>query len=155
MIRWVDVGQEAQGVIAIGQQATGVIAIGQLATGVIAVGQLARGVIVLGQLAVGIVSVGQLALGVVWTAAMLGVGGASPGWAVLRAFRVRPVQPAVVTTAAGQVGVPLLHRLPPRWPLSVLAVGVLAVAWWYAAGADLVMGLLGDDGVLHGVRQPR
>jgi hypothetical protein len=155
VIRWVDVGQEAQGVIAIGQQATGIIAIGQLATGVIAVGQLARGVVVLGQLAVGIVSVGQLALGVVWTAAMLGVGGTSPGWAVLRAFRAPPAQPVVVATAAGQVGSPLVRRLPPRWPLSVLAIGVLAVAWWHGAGADLVMAVLGDDGILHQARQPR
>ena len=73
-IKWVDVGQEAVGVIAIGQFATGVIAIGQGATGVVAVGQLARGVFVVGQLAYGVVAVGKLALGVGLVGGMVGLG---------------------------------------------------------------------------------
>lgn len=74
-MKLLDVGQEAEGFIAIGQLATGVIAIGQAATGVIAIGQLARGVIVVGQLALGIVAFGQLVGSVTFGGGMLGLAG--------------------------------------------------------------------------------
>lgn len=70
-----DIGQEAEGFIAIGQLATGVIAIGQLATGVIAVGQLARGVIAVGQGAVGVLAFGQIVFALFYGGGMLGLAG--------------------------------------------------------------------------------
>ncbi len=75
MPKLIDVGVEANGVIAIGAIATGVIAIGQLATGVIAIGQLARGVVAIGQGALGIRALGQLSVGVWRGSGMLGVAG--------------------------------------------------------------------------------
>lgn len=75
MIRWIDVGEEAHGVIAFGQVATGVIAVGQMATGVIAVGQVARGLIAIGQGAVGLVAIGQGSIGVFYAVGMVGIGG--------------------------------------------------------------------------------
>ena len=75
MIRWIDVGEDAHGVIAFGQIATGVIAVGQMATGVIAVGQVARGLIAVGQGAVGLIAIGQGAIGVFYGVGMVGVGG--------------------------------------------------------------------------------
>ncbi len=88
MTQWFDIGQEAQGVIAVGQIATGVIAIGQMATGVIAIGQVARGGIAVGMGAMGLVSVGMGAVGVFHCTAMMGLGGSGfglviplvPGW---------------------------------------------------------------------------
>ncbi len=83
-MRIFDVGQVANGFIAIGQEATGVIAIGQLATGFIAIGQVARGVIAIGMLSYGVVSVGMLSCGLVFCSAMLGAGGrAGPSMLVL------------------------------------------------------------------------
>lgn len=79
MIRWFDIGQEAQGVVAIGQVATGVIAIGQVATGVIAIGQVARGGIAIGMGAIGLVTVGMGAVGVFHCTAMMGLGGSGLG----------------------------------------------------------------------------
>lgn len=75
MIRWISVGDEAEGVIAFGQVATGVIAVGQMATGVIAIGQLARGFVAIGQGAVGLFALGQGAVGVYGAIGMIGVGG--------------------------------------------------------------------------------
>lgn len=75
MIRWIAVGDQAEGVFALGQVATGVIAIGQMATGVIAIGQLARGFIAVGQGAVGLFALGQGAVGVYGAIGMVGVGG--------------------------------------------------------------------------------
>lgn len=78
-MRIFDVGQHAEGFIAIGQEATGVFALGQVATGVIAIGQLARGVVAIGQLSFGLVSVGMLSFGLIH-ATGLGAGGrAGPG----------------------------------------------------------------------------
>lgn len=78
-MRFFDVGQRAEGVIAIGQEATGIFALGQIATGVIAIGQLARGVVAIGQLSIGMVSVGMLSFGLVHSSG-LGAGGRSgPG----------------------------------------------------------------------------
>ena len=84
-MRFLDVGSEPVGIIAIGQNATGVIAIGQLATGVVAVGQLARGVFVLGQLAVGVAAFGQAAVALTYGGGMLGLVGlrTSPSLLVL------------------------------------------------------------------------
>ncbi len=78
-MRFLDVGQEARGVIAIGQIATGVVAVGQVATGVVAVGQGARGIFVLGQGAIGVVAVGMGAVGLLYTVAMMGAGGRGVG----------------------------------------------------------------------------
>lgn len=75
MIRWVSVGQEAEGVIAIGQVATGVFALGQMATGVVAVGQVARGFVAIGQGAIGVFAVGMGSVGLVYSVGMIGVGG--------------------------------------------------------------------------------
>lgn len=75
MIRWIDVGEDAHGVIAFGQIATGVIAVGQMATGVIAVGQVARGLIAVGQGAVGLIAIGQGSIGVFYAVGMIGIGG--------------------------------------------------------------------------------
>lgn len=72
---FIDIQQEAQGVIAVGQIATGVVAIGQMATGVIAIGQVARGFIAIGQGAVGVIAVGMGAVGVFHATAMMGAGG--------------------------------------------------------------------------------
>lgn len=74
-MRFIAIGQEAEGFIAIGQIATGVIAIGQMATGVVAIGQVARGVVAVGMLAFGIVSLGMLSGGLVYAAGMVGAGG--------------------------------------------------------------------------------
>ncbi len=78
-MRWIAVGQEAEGVIAIGQFATGVFAIGQVATGVIAVGQVARGFVAIGQGAIGVFAVGMGSVGLVGSMGMLGVGGRGLG----------------------------------------------------------------------------
>ncbi len=131
MDRWFDVGQEAEGFIAIGQMATGVIAIGQVAFGVIAIGQVSRGVIAVGQAALGIVSVGMAAAGVGYTVAIIGVGGvAGPGFVV-----------------------PLVPRLPkrPRFPdlarAADLLAGTVRSGWLRVrlrSAAD------GDVRVLHG-----
>lgn len=74
-VRFFDVGDQAEGVIALGQFATGVIAIGQVATGVIAIGQVARGVLAVGQGAVGIFAFGQGSLGAYYAVGMIGLGG--------------------------------------------------------------------------------
>jgi len=76
---FIDIQQEAKGVIAIGQIATGVVAIGQMATGVIAIGQVARGFIAVGQGSVGLIAVGMGAIGVFHGTAMMGVGGRGLG----------------------------------------------------------------------------
>jgi hypothetical protein len=159
VIRWVDVGVEARGVIAIGQHATGVIAIGQVATGVIAIGQLARGVLVVGQLGIGIATIGQLSLGVAFNAGMVGAGGTSPGWLVLRMFPWRPSRrPAAASTTVipgvGEVG-RAADALGYRTLLRVLGVVMLAAIWWGVAGDVLVAELLGEGGVLNPVRQLR
>jgi hypothetical protein len=117
-VRWIDVGVEPVGVVAIGANATGVIAIGQLATGVVAVGQLARGVIVVGQLAVGVAAIGQLVLGVGWAAGMVGAG-ARTGFGLL-VWRARPI----------------------------VAVAVLAGIWWLAAGRSVVDALTREGGIV-------
>lgn len=135
MLRWFDVGEEAQGVIAIGARATGVIAIGQLATGVIAIGQVARGVFCVGQLAAGMVVLGQLSFGVTFNAAMLGVGGTSPGWFVLPLFDRRRG--------------PLAQLGEPVGALRLLGVAVLMVAWYALVATDLVPALLGTGGILR------
>lgn len=133
MDRWFDVGQEAEGFIAIGQMATGVIAIGQVAFGVIAIGQVSRGVIAIGQASIGIVSVGMVAAGVGYTVALMGVGGvAGPGFVL-----------------------PLVPRLPrrPRFPRTISAAALAAgraVEGWLrvrlepAAEGDVTM-VQGDE----------
>ena len=78
-MRWISVGQEANGVIAIGQEATGVFAFGQVATGVVAVGQAARGFIAIGQVAIGVFAVGMGSVGLVYSVGMLGAGGRGLG----------------------------------------------------------------------------
>lgn len=78
-MRWIDVGGEAHGIIAIGQFATGVIAIGQVAWGVVAIGQIAVGWLAVGQVAVGGVTVGMAGVGLHATAAMVGIGGRGIG----------------------------------------------------------------------------
>lgn len=161
-MRWFDVGVEAKGVIAIGQHATGVIAIGQVALGVVAVGQLARGVVVVGQLGAGLVTIGQLSLGVAWNAGMVGVGGTSPGWLVLRLLpRWRTVDdsPHVVLgdgTVLSGAGHGRRRRLPPgRLLLGSIGVAVLALVWWLVAGQEIAEALLGPGGVLRPERQLR
>lgn len=79
MARFIDIGQEAHGIIAIGQVATGVVAIGQLATGVIAIGQLARGFFAVGMMAVGLVTVAMGGAGVLHVTAIAGVGASGFG----------------------------------------------------------------------------
>ncbi len=74
-MRWIAIGQEAEGVIAVGQVATGVFALGQMATGVVAVGQVARGFVAIGQGAIGVIAVGMGSVGLVWSVGMIGVGG--------------------------------------------------------------------------------
>lgn len=61
-MRWLDVGDDAHGIIAVGRVATGVIAFGQTAWGAIAVGQFAFGLVALGQVAVGGAAAGTVAL---------------------------------------------------------------------------------------------
>ncbi|MEM9189386.1 MAG: hypothetical protein AAGF12_09430 [Myxococcota bacterium] len=128
-----DVGQEAEGFIAIGQEARGVIAIGQLALGVVAIGQLARGVFVVGQLAVGVFAVGQIAIGILG-AAGIGVGGRWTKGLVLPIFpkpKIRPedLPPDTLPIAAfraGEVSQGWLEaelRMAPDQPLQVLANG--------------------------------
>lgn len=140
MIRWVDVGQEAHGVIAIGQLATGVIALGQAATGVIAIGQVARGIVAVGQLSLGIVTIGQLTLGVAWSAGMLGMSAIKGPGIVLPLVLVpdpgtSDAPPAPWTSRIRWWGLPL-------W----LALAV-AVAWFVTV--PLVDALLGVDGILR------
>lgn len=77
-MRWIDVGGEAHGIVAIGQFATGVIAIGQVAWGVVAIGQVAVGWIAVGQVAIGGATAGMVGVGLHGTIAMIGVGGR--GW---------------------------------------------------------------------------
>lgn len=151
-MRWFDVGQEAEGVIAIGQQATGVIAIGQLALGVVAIGQLARGVIVIGQLGIGVVTVGQLPLGVVWSAGMVGVGGTSPGWLVLSLL---PRRKAVADSPYAILAGGRARASTGRLLLGVAGVMVLALLWWISAGQDVLDALFGPGGVLNSERQLR
>ena len=79
-MRWISVGQEAEGVIAIGQVATGVFAFGQMATGVVAVGQAARGFIAVGQVAIGVFAVGMGSVGLVYSVGMFGAGGRGLGF---------------------------------------------------------------------------
>jgi hypothetical protein len=81
-VKWVDVGWQANGVIAIGQVATGVVAFGQVAWGVVAVGQAAFGWLAVGQVAVGGITVGMVGVGAHATAAMIGVGGRGKGYVV-------------------------------------------------------------------------
>src|SRR5688500_16885175 len=78
-MRWIDVGGEAHGFVAIGQFATGVIAIGQVAWGLVAIGQIAVGWIAIGQVAIGGATVGMVGVGLHGTAAMFGVGGRGVG----------------------------------------------------------------------------
>lgn len=141
MLKWFDVGAEAQGVVAIGGQATGVIAIGQLATGVIAIGQAARGVIVIGQLAGGVVAVGQLSVGVLYSAGMLGIGGVTPGMLVLPMFGGLGGRPSFE---------PNLRTLA-----SFVGLAGLAFAWWLGVGEDLLQLLFAEGGVLNPERPLR
>lgn len=107
MDRWFDVGQEAEGFIAIGQMATGVIAIGQMAHGVIAIGQVARGVVAIGQVSLGIFTVGMASAGVVYTVALVGVAGvAGPGLVIplVPTLPKRPRFPSTVSAAALRAG---------------------------------------------------
>jgi len=101
MGQFLDVGQEATGVIAIGQVATGVIAIGQMATGVIAIGQVARGGLAIGMGAFGLVTLGMVSVGVI-SASGLGVGGSGRGLVVRLVPRLQPRRrlPPVTTEAA-------------------------------------------------------
>ncbi|MCA9489354.1 MAG: hypothetical protein KC621_05510 [Myxococcales bacterium] len=62
-MRWLDVGDDAHGIIAVGRVATGVIAVGQSALGAIAVGQFAFGVVAIGQVAIGGATLGTAVLG--------------------------------------------------------------------------------------------
>lgn len=78
-MRWISVGQEANGVIAIGQQATGVIALGQFATGVVAIGQVARGFVAIGQVSIGVFAIGMGSVGLFYSVGMLGAGGRGLG----------------------------------------------------------------------------
>lgn len=78
-MRFFDMGQEANGFIAVGQIATGVFAFGQMATGVVAVGQVARGVFVVGQGAIGVVCLGMGSAGLAVSVGMVGVGGRGLG----------------------------------------------------------------------------
>lgn len=153
MIRWVAVGEEAVGVLAFGQRATGVVAVGQLATGVVAVGQLARGVFVVGQLAIGVVTLGQAAVGLWWVAAMVGVGGRTPGILVLPLLP-RRAAPASAGGPALSPGPAPLAELTGRgqlrvrpWALVVLAL--LAVLWVVVVGQPLAEALFADGGVLN------
>ncbi|MCB9687587.1 MAG: hypothetical protein H6738_16700 [Alphaproteobacteria bacterium] len=59
-MRWLDVGDDAHGIIAVGRVATGVIAVGQTAWGAIAVGQFAFGLLAVGQVAVGGAALGTV-----------------------------------------------------------------------------------------------
>jgi hypothetical protein len=142
MIKWLDVGVEAEGFVAVGQHAVGVIAIGQVATGVVAIGQLARGVIVVGQLAAGIIVLGQLSLGVAWSAGMVGIGATSPGWLVLPLL-------------GGSRGSRVDLVSGPRLVVGLVVLVGLAAAWWLGVGQELVDVLLGDDGILQPERQLR
>jgi hypothetical protein len=129
--RWFDVGQEAEGFIAIGQMATGVIAIGQVAFGVIAIGQVSRGVIAIGQAAIGIVSVGMVGAGVGYTVALMGVGGvAGPGF-------VLPLVPRL----------PKRAQLPPTISAAALAAGRVAAGWLQVRIEPVAEG---DLRMLHG-----
>lgn len=123
MIRWVSVGQEAEGVIAIGQVATGFIAVGQMATGVIAVGQVARGFVAIGQGAVGVVAIGMGSVGLVYSVGMVGVGGLGLGL-------VLPLVPSLGPTFA----------VPTTVPAARLLNGT------DRAGSVLATLLAGDDG---------
>lgn len=78
-MRFIAVGNPAEGFIAVGQEAVGIVAIGQFATGVIALGQVARGLFAVGQVAVGLFTLGQLALGLHVCVAMVGAGGRGLG----------------------------------------------------------------------------
>jgi hypothetical protein len=79
MGRFIDVGQEATGIIAIGQMATGFFALGQIATGVSAIGQVARGFFVIGQVSFGVLAVGMGSGGLIGSVGMLGFGGRGLG----------------------------------------------------------------------------
>ena len=107
MDHFIDIGQEAHGVIAIGQVATGVVAIGQMAFGVIAIGQVARGVVAIGQASLGIFTVGMVSAGVGYCVALVGVGGvAGPGFVIplVPGLAKRPRLPDTVSLAALRAG---------------------------------------------------
>jgi hypothetical protein len=74
-MRFLDVQENAVGIIAIGGNATGVIAIGGAATGVVAIGGYARGIFAVGGFAIGVWSLGGFCLGMVASAGGLSLGG--------------------------------------------------------------------------------
>jgi hypothetical protein len=126
----IDIGVEANGVIAIGAVATGVVAIGQLATGVIAVGQLARGFVAIGQGALGIRALGQLSVGVWRGSGMVGVAG----------FRTKGVLVPLIWGPGPRRGAPVWQTA-----LRALLLGGLCVGWVAAAGIPVVRGLEPTD----------
>ncbi|ADP82008.1 hypothetical protein FraEuI1c_4004 [Pseudofrankia inefficax] len=164
----VAVGQSATGVVAVGQLATGVVAIGQVATGVVAIGQLARGGVVVGQLALGLVSFGMLSIGVCWSAGLAGIGAfsgpglivspfgrlflrrlpgraaglpwvtrrRSSGGANLEGAPGRAIELPEANSAAGPVTAASLT--PRRLAVGVAVSVVIALVWWFGAGASLV-----------------
>ncbi|MES2639967.1 MAG: hypothetical protein V4850_10810 [Myxococcota bacterium] len=111
-MRWISVGEEANGVIAIGQFATGVIAFGQVATGVIAVGQVARGFVAIGQVAIGVFAVGMGSVGLVYSVGMLGAGGRGLG---IILPLVPSLGPAITTADAVPARRLLGGKAPTGW----------------------------------------
>jgi hypothetical protein len=124
-MRWLDIGWQAHGVVAIGQFATGFIAIGQVAWGFVAIGQAAFGWLAFGQVAVGGASVGMVGVGLSFTAAMIGVGGRGVGF-------VLPVLPSLGDRKSPE-GVKPLADLPAHggWTrLHVVPRSEGRVAWF-------------------------
>lgn len=115
-MRWLDIGWQAHGVVAIGQFATGVVAIGQVAWGVVALGQAAFGFVAVGQLAVGWLTVGMVGAGLSWTAAMVGVGGRGVGFVLpllpSLGRRVAPPDVRSLAALADGDGWTRLHLVP-------------------------------------------
>jgi hypothetical protein len=80
---------------------------------------------------------------------------AVPGWArsVARAAQEGPALAAALAAAPGAPSATdaLLARSAPAAAVSALAMGAEGVAWWWAAGRDLVPDVAGADLVAAGV----